>query len=83
MIYDMSILKQIFRFWSFLTTINHSTGHGVVQILWFFIFSESVSQGRSNDMRHVNFQANPFFTMWLTTWLHIRTWSKICSNERS
>ena len=82
MVYDMSILKQVFRFWSFLTTYDHSTGHEVVKILWFYIFSESVSQGRSNDMRHVHFQANPFFTIWLTTWLHIRTWSKICSNER-
>ena len=26
------------------------TGHGVVKMLWFFIFSESVSQGGSNDM---------------------------------
>ena len=31
-------------------TNDHSTGHGVVEILWFFIFSESVSQGGSNDM---------------------------------
>ena len=50
MIYKMFILKNLTRFKSFFTTNDHSTGHRVVEILWFVIFAESISQGGSNDM---------------------------------
>ena len=41
----------------------------------FFIFSKSVGHDSSNDMWHVDFQANSIFTTWLTTWLYS------CSND--
>ena len=43
-------LKESDQILVFLATNDHSTGHGVVEILWFFIFSESVSQGGSYNM---------------------------------
>ena len=50
-------------------------------MLWFFIFSESLSQSGSNDMGHIRFQANYFFTTWLTTRLYF--WSILVNDDYS
>ena len=51
------VFDKILIFSGYLLPLHWSQGG---EMLWFFIFSESLSQSGSNDMWHIRFQANLF-----------------------